>query len=337
MLAAMASVALASCVKNEPVATVEQGDLITFNSPVVAPATKAATGSVKYTDDGFSVYAWYHTAVFANNGTPYMVDVPITSTTTDEATVWSNASYYWPKNGYLTFFAYSPTVLPDGSSVAATGTSVAVTYKVPAAADSQVDLLYSDWAKDQTKDKYVTQSGLGDWTGVDIAFHHALSAVNFSFKTTANANGKFKVKTVTLTGANDSGVLTCNSSAVKGEWGSLNGTSSSYSVAADLSESALSTEAVPGDAELKLLPQTLGNDVKVTISYFILNPSEADEWIEQSMTVQLNEITEGWEMGTRYTYTLVFDVDVIQFAPVVVEDWATGAIPETEVPLAPAA
>ena len=80
MFAAMASVAFASCVKNEPAFSVAEEDAIVFNSPVMGVPTKGVemTGTT-YTGKGFTVYGWYHTGAFQSitTATAYMKGVAV--------------------------------------------------------------------------------------------------------------------------------------------------------------------------------------------------------------------------------------------------------------------
>ena len=300
MFAAMASVALASCVKNEPVVTPEQGEAIAFDAPVVAPATKAGD-PIEYTGN-FVAYAWYHNA---STVAKYMPGV-----TVNKADDYKVADYYWPKNGELTFFAYSPAAPAVSTALSVsemtTTEQMALTYTVQDELAKQDDLLYSSWNGPITKQE------------VAIAFHHALSAIQFTIAPKdAAAASKFKVKSITLNNAKTTNVLTCSPNSTAWATENLSG-DGTYAILAD--NTSVLAENTPIQAMYKVLPQTLDGTVTLDIQYDLLNPGDAS-WLPQTESLVLNTVSEEWEMGVKYTYTLTFSVDAIEFAPVIAEDW----------------
>lgn len=117
---AAAAVALAACAKNEviPVNSGENQE-ITFN---VAPKTKAGPNpktEAFSTNNVFASWAYYlpntEGTSWDKNRTDAKIyigkegDAGVTISHDDVNNVWKNSgvSYYWPKDGKLTFFAYS--------------------------------------------------------------------------------------------------------------------------------------------------------------------------------------------------------------------------------------
>lgn len=328
MFAAMASVVLASCVKNEPVATVEQGDLITFNSPVVAPATKATTiaNAVAFpTGETFMAYAYYGAADAPYAGSTETVYIS-NKEFSDKGDYWGGEtqSYYWPKNGDLTFCAYAPTsALSNGLAVDTENTNageLTLTYAVPADIANQKDVLYSDWVCDKVSTNQAGTNAFSE-TGIDLPFHHALSAVKFAMKAgSAAAETNLKIQGITLSGLKANGSLAVPYTNTNVEW-TLSGDNASYVVlpeAANASASTVldaeTTTNINATNQFMLLPQNVAS-AKLTVKYFI---SSDGGWIPQSTDITLSG---SWERGKRYTYTLVFDLDEIKLAPVVKEDW----------------
>ena len=93
-------------------------------------------------------------------------------------------------------------------------------------------------------------------------------------------------------------------------------------------------EAIP----LLLLPQDLPDDACINVLYDVENSSAEGGFEEKSKIIKIKEIVDAhenpltptWEIGTRYTYRLVYTNEVakanrIYFAPTV-EDWADGGI-----------
>lgn len=105
-------------------------------------------------------------------------------------TTWAaGTTYYWP-DGKLTFIAYAPSSVNgtvDGEGVHFPD------YSVADAATDQIDLLYSERAYDkQALDDETAGSEITDenpdftddsYTGVHLAFKHALSSIVFSVRT----------------------------------------------------------------------------------------------------------------------------------------------------------
>lgn len=99
-------------------------------------------------------------------------------------------TYYWPKSGSLTFFAYSPFAYAEGGDLAVTAiTSPAndgiqiVDYDVDA--HQATDFMVADIAKDKTAN--VVKPGSSLYTGVPIVFRHKLSQiVGINFQTVIN-------------------------------------------------------------------------------------------------------------------------------------------------------
>ena len=146
-LAALAGVALVSCTKNEVTPSDNQNE-ITFAAPVVGTQLKAVPGEL--TDaaypvaEKFNVYAVWHAGDFAGweDGSLYMDDVM--TQYDDTFNGWRPIDrHYWPKNGKMTFAAYSPSdVNATDHSYGAAGLSL-TDFQVESASADHVDVLYS--------------------------------------------------------------------------------------------------------------------------------------------------------------------------------------------------
>ena len=74
-----------------------------------------------------------------------------------------------------------------------------------------------------------------------------------------------------------------------------------------------------------LLPQALADVAVLNVTYYLLKPGAdpdvASSWLQQTMPLKLNESTVTiWSKGTKYSYDLQFDLDLIEFAPTA-EQW----------------
>lgn len=214
IFAAAASVALASCVKNEgPVAPAEDLQEISIAAPVLSPNVKSASEFCNDfpTDVKIGLWAYYYVngtnseldAEYTNfaAGTIYMGKdqggLPLqyytgtvdgVGSATPTVQTWKHATnkYYWPKNGSLTFTAYAPYNEKNALLANTTDSGVTFTnYVVPTTPSEQEDLLYSERA--YNKKAIDADPGLNEtYEGVSLVFKHALSSVHFKVKAAAD-------------------------------------------------------------------------------------------------------------------------------------------------------
>ena len=331
VFAALASVALVGCTKNVEVANNDLNE-ITFDTPVLAPATKAdeIKGTTFPDTVDFAVFAWYSaTELTGTNvaaGSLYMNDVRVSydstkDDTTTGAGAWKPASvYFWPKNGYLAFDAYSP------SSVTATcdaTTGIAFSDFVASTSyDDQIDLLYStrvinkQSSVEETNDTY---------DGVNIPFNHALSVVRVFVKASTATDAKLiKVKSVKFKNIKNQGDF--SQAAWTPEGADVNLV---IGEAADTTSStAISTAEEQYGNNHIVLPQVFtGDSAVLEIRYYILSQGDVKP-LEQVATLNLasqsavgaENHTGSWLMGKRYNYHITFGLNEIYFAPSIT-DW----------------
>ena len=331
VFAALASVALVGCTKNVEVANNDLNE-ITFETPVLAPATKAdeIPGTTFPKNVDFAVFAWYNATELSGTdvaaGSLYMKDVTVNydstkDDTTDGAGAWKPASvYFWPKNGYLAFDAYSP------SSVTATcdaTTGIAFSdFVAPISYDDQIDLLYStrvinkQSSVEETNDTY---------DGVNIPFNHALSVVRVFVKaSTATDANLIKVKSVKFMNIKNQGDFS------QAKW-TPEGTDVNLVIgeaANATSSTAISTaEEQYGNNHIVLPQKFTGNSAVLEIRYYILGQGDVEP-LEQVATLNLasqsavgaENHTGSWLMGKRYNYHITFGLNEIYFAPSIT-DW----------------
>lgn len=342
--AAMAGVALVSCVKNEPVEVAKQAE-ITFASPVVGLNTKAAeeVWNNYPTDHDFRVYARHYDPTYTtwNAGFNYMDGVVVKHA---NGTWAPETPYYWP-NGTLTFIAYAP------SSVAATVDAAGVNfadYTIPTDATEQQDLLFSERAYNKTAsnkahvDEVVGEGTTGatedvvndPYKGVHIAFKHALSSIVFSARTKydyADNGTTITLKEISISkigskGDFTEGITDGNNALSKASWGTPEDVAT-YSVTADqaltttaywtafgLTQAAVPTAVKDGhrNTDFILLPQTLsvekGEEAMLTVNYTIKHKDQAEALSQTASVVLSHDNVKVWEMGKRYIYNIIIDL-----------------------------
>ena len=363
-IAALAVVAMASCTKNELKVPSTGSDAVISFQPVVANATKAgyitnsSIAPVGSTSDfKFTVYAWYTdnakmtASTTTATATKYMDAVEVSyqsrhNDSTDGQGGWSPATkYYWPKNGYLSFDAYAPsTASTDGtfSSVVETGLQIA-NYTVKGIED-QYDLLYST----RTLNKTTSTGGANNtYDGVDIAFNHALSAIEVTAKTDNDYSGAIKLKTITILNAYNKGNFS---------QGMTNATTKGTAAwTPDVNSEEVSYVLFNGNQELDtnpntpviknaiLLPQVFNhtqssNKVSIRVAYTIKHgAAELAQYYIVDLSTTSGHVgsdpsapLSAWQIGKRYTYNFIFSLDEVYFAPSV-ENWTDVTVDNINV------
>ena len=352
-IAAIASAALVGCTKNELAPSVTEQQEISFANPVMSPATKVAEVANDYsTSLHFGVWAHFYDqttdlskyTTFAG-GEVYMNNVEVEYV--DGVKGWKNATtpYFWPKNGSLTFIAYSPYGA-TGAGVDANG--IKFTNYVVGDASDQDDLLFSERAYDK---KAVDQptSAADPYAGVQLNFKHALSSIMFKVKAAGNYPGHtLKVIKVEILnayskgtfsqGLGDNGTAVTADPATNPGW---SGQSSERTYVAYDNTTGIelhptnvkflhsgSIAATDNTTDLILLPQPLKHtgtsEVVVKVTYTLQNDDMSSP-IKQVGEIKLATGNAGgyfagiesWQRGKRYIYTISVGLDEIYFDPIV--------------------
>lgn len=352
ILAAIAITALASCTKDEPAQQDEQK--ITFATPVVGSLTRADNyvageiGTNYDKSEKFTVYGWYCTenSFDPNKCQMYMNGISTHHDATinvdsDEGTqgAWvPDYIYYWPKNGKLTFSAFSPSYASNHVEGLAFDAKTGFTFKEFTTQDdvtTHYDLLYSSRA-------YNKSTSLGEintmYDGVDIQFHHALSSIVVNVKADkayptgtiavneiwfenvyCTADFKENLKTGTET--------TSSQTAEWSNWSNEKTVTIGNTAITDLRDG---TPVKFGSA--LLIPQaynhTTDKEVTLKVKYTIKNGDNttieqiAEFKLYTNSASYLGSVNGGtattilnWAKGYRYTYNIAIGLDQIYFAP----------------------
>lgn len=374
LLAASAMAILAGCTRTEIRSIADEPQQITFRTVVGQQSTKALISDAKYpVTETFGSFAFFNKQeeTFPTGASLYMPNSEVKDTTNaNSGKVWTtDIPYYWPKQGSLTFFSYSPfnklnalTTCDATDGIKITGWDVN--------ANQDVDVMVADVKKNLTK-----ANGNGtndDYTGVATVFRHKLSQiVGFKFKTAndyagrrvetaAKAGDKYfyfnkiainKVKykgtyksTIDVDGAN------------LGSWAPETDTKDYvwYESTTGTSFNATATAApTPTSGYILVLPQGFRDpgagsgsnveniEIKYTIRTYVKPYSgHADDYAEEEVHVYAplysihNATTAGdtkWHMNKKITYSFTVDLDddQIYWAPSV-EDWENGTV--TDIP-----
>lgn len=317
-LAALATIALASCTQNESI--VERQEIGFSPLQYKAVNSKAIIEGNKYPSDlAFGLYAYHSDGtdnkVYINNA--------ICSYDATAKTFVSNPVAYWPLSGTLGMVAWSP------QTIAATYTLDGKNLSIPFAAAGReanpVDLMYSTPLTGLTKDSHnsVNYTGVdGGGAGVGITFNHALSQIVVTAKVADEYTGAtFKINSISLQGMNDNATLTVTENA---SWGTASSNATSFAIFSGTSD-ALTTGAASVGTPVLVIPQTLAADKqKLVVSYSMTyNNVTTSTSKDVYLTSGTNETLSALAMGKKYTLNLTLYADRILYSPSV-EDWSTG-------------
>lgn len=354
MMAVAAGAMLTGCVKNETAnGGAVSGSKISFEAPAVTGITRTALvpgEMVNPYDQGehFSVYALYFADGTYTNfdaGTLYMDNVETAYNAGgqywDSESVPGGQAYYWPKKGSLTFAAYSPSGAANDCTVAWGAAGFTFTdFTVQDDPADHYDLMFSERSYDR-----VQSTGGTTYNGVDINFKHALSSVVFKLKLAEVYDGHtITVTSIKLQNAYTKGdfnqQLEDTNNAPTTEAAAWMGQNTEYAdgyeaVTAAAGEVVGSTDATPltNPNPIIVLPQQLTHDpnhVQIAVAYTIHNGTAEVNYNETIDITDVKYNLTEFEIGKRYTFTLIFGLDKITFSPEVAE-WEDVNVPNIEL------
>lgn len=320
--------ALAACSKNEVVPAVS-GENVEI-SYKVAPRTKADPQAFD-TDNVFASWAYYLPSGKNWSANQAEAKIYIGKDGEEGATisygnsVWKDqtTSYYWPKEGKLTFFAYS---LNSKSLTNKFGTDTHFTclnhesqYGIHGSLNLDIhpntDFLVADIASDKTANEEVYK-----FNGVPTLFKHKLSRVKFAVKKKADyANTTITLNSITFKNLvygmtytqfmNDAAKGIINDYIFPG----TDRSNQEYTKTDFKVSSSTAFDPVPDANEVRYIyiPQdfsanTAANiEVKYTVKF---KDGISETYIK---TLNVKDIFTQWEVGKRYTFNLIFSLDEI--------------------------
>lgn len=312
--------ALAACTKTS--VSYEQPGEIALAPVTRANMTKAAiTGTTFPTTNDMGVYAFYNAGKlkdtqkgdFLAGSAAYLKDVKFVNRA-GSGNWGGETSYYWPKTGSLVFAAYSPSVAKlayDEQNDAFSATN----YVQSADLSSTVDLLWSPMTA-KSHDKTTA--------AVPMVFYHTMSWVTVqAVAANSDSDSQFKIKSVELNDIVNKGsfktagaTITWTRSTLETDKQTLTVFSDNKYKTVELPTTEKPVQALENNAKgTVVIPQTLNNDVTLTVVFSQLMPTGA--WsADQTLTFKLNECKTGdpavalneWENGMHYIYTLNFNI-----------------------------
>ena len=339
----VAAATLAGCSKNE-VATVESAPQeITFQTVETKSASSFAT------DKKFYSYAFFLEKGFNWADHNSSAEAYISSSLIEyvaEKTAWKNTAttYYWPKEGTLTFFAwtdYTASPAVAGCTIACNKNDGIKTTGYSVTSNKNKDLMVADIAADQ-KENTTQYDG---WAkGVPTIFKHVLSKLVFTVRTDEDEShnvypdGMFKLQSIKLKNVSTKGDYTQGSlpTASTAPWsnqGTLADLSTYSGSEVTVTKTAQTLTPSPDDYFI-VLPQTFaaGTSSEIEVVYTITTNYTGTAVTEYvTATKSLDMIyTASWENGKEYTLKIILGLNEILWDPDVT-DWATGTTGELNI------
>lgn len=328
---AAACAALASCVKNE----------VKVNSPdkeITFQTVSTKAGAAFNTDHKFYSYAYFlekdnkWDKEFAT-AKPYINNALIAYEhgAGEGKGFWApaapNTYYYWPKQGSLTFFAWTdntadPKVVGTGAGVScAPDTGIKIeNYSVKD--NPNKDILVAEIAKDGKSNTSAT----GAWEqGVPTVFHHVLSNLAFTIKTDGNysAGATYSLKSIKLKNINTKGDYAQGSpaaTAAENVW-TKHGDVKDMPVFTSAGQTVSDAVVNLTQTDFIVLPQKFtGATPEIEIVYTITTKYTGTDFVETvTETKPLKDIyTDGWVSGKKYTLNIKLSLNEIYWDPSVV-------------------
>ena len=333
LIAAAACAALAACSKNE-VAPVDVDQEITYQTIETKAASKMELGK--------KFYSW---AFFLPQSQTWVANSPDAQEYIHQSLIeyvsgsnaWKNASatYFWPKQGKLTFFAVSDNTsagctIADGDAyLNCTKTDGVAIGNFSVTNNMNKDLLVAKISADQTEN--TTHTGLWE-KGVPTVFYHILSAIEVKAQTTADyysSGAEIKIQNiefddVIVKGSYKQGISTSNT-PLDGTW-TLSDLKSNLTITNVESAALTTTPASLAQTYSILMPQKFETEeAKAKIVYTIKTNYTGTPVIETvtetiSLKTLFNNTESMWKPGRKYVLTIKIGLNEILWDPSV-EPW----------------
>lgn len=355
LLCALAVLAFTACEQHEVFSQAEQA--LCFEAPVLTPVVKSngmAIQGTSFEGKDFAVSALYTTEDFsqtdwnATDETWYFSELTAGETVLNSKMTWmTSPATYWPKSGYLHFQAFYPTTVTHNATIDLNGIRFhgdTETDPYELALDgSQVDLLYSHRAADQTHAHCVDAAGLH---GVQLTLNHALSSLRFQAATTGlvDSTTQIAIFGIALCNVYHQGFFAQNLTPAihqnLGTWTPYGPRENYNNVIGSLTRYSAPTASTPivlptndqvdisAAAQVKdllIMPQSLVESGAFLVIGYMIQQGD-NPGLEQMAYVYLDRDSNpdgspcinlgAFEIGKQYTFTFTFAMDQIHFAPV---------------------
>ena len=363
ILMMVAGAVVSGCAKTDVVSVEGVSGDIVFEAPVPRVHTKAALVKDLYPENSaFCVFADQHWDRFADTDadgfTPYMrgsedggegVEVKHSTASLNVAgndmdSYWRpDRSYMWPKEGYLTFAAYSPSHVREQVQISYTpeyGVEME-DYTVDTDPGKHYDLMFSSRTIDQRKEDMVIDTP-GPYDGVQVVFEHVLSAIAFNVQAHNAEYAEWGYDVIPTKLSLHNVYSTADFRQFAGYESNDVDKAGMWTGLEDLKEYIVYSTDNPSlqsrEADLILLPQPLSGEgrepVKMELCFEMSHPDMGGKKISHSIIFDLSQgkmadatAVDCWEPGKRYIYTVTIGLNTIEFSPEVYA-WEDHQVPD---------
>lgn len=338
LLAASAMAILAGCTRTEIRSIADEPQQITFRTI----ETKGAEDFLN--TNKFYSYAWFLPSSnnWATNYADAQAYIP-GALIAFKNNAWKaeGATYYWPKQGSLTFFAWTDNTDNPTQTLAGCAKDKGITFTAYSAFDNQnKDLLVADIAKDMDgKNNLTTHQG---WKpGVPTVFHHVLSNLAFTIKTDGDysAGATYSLQSIKLKNISTKGDYAQGSPAATADADVWTGHAAPNAVpvftAGTAGQSITSelTNLTPSADDFSIvLPQKFTDATPVIEIVYTITTNYTGTAVVETVTETkpLKDIyTDGWVSGKKYTLNIKLSLNEILWDPSV-EAWETGNVTDIQ-------
>lgn len=276
----------AACTKS----TIDLNDRSISFAPVASKTTKAIIDGASYpTSESFKVSA------YLNGSDPYFQNQ--SASYSSSLNLWETEQpQYWPLEGSLSFYAYSPASA-SGISLTRDGFN-ATGYTIQTPAQMTTDLCYAS----------VTVADCADHPlSVPLQFSHALSQVVFRVKAAAFYGTAQRSVAISMTSLSLSGIYSVGDFA-DGAWENQE-SEYSYTLSDSTTELTYDQSNNPETTVVcsyLFLPQELGPNAAFTVGYAITQTVSGTDYSLENppASYPLSGTVTRWEPGKKYIYTL---------------------------------
>ena len=248
-------------------------------------------------------------------------------------------TYYWPKQGSLTFFAWTDNTATPTGTYAGCAKDKGITFTAYSAFDNKnKDLLVANIAKDMDGKNNLT-AHQGWEPGVPTVFHHVLSNLAFKIKTNDSyAGATYSLKSITLKNISTKGNYAQGSptaTVAENVWTGHVDVKAMPVFTSAAGQPVSSTAALlsPSADDFSIvLPQKFADATpEIEIVYTITTNYTGTAVVETvTETKPLKDIyTEGWVSGKKYTLNIKLSLNEILWDPSV-EGWEDGAVTDIQ-------
>ena len=290
LLAVTAALAITGCSQNEEFDYPSQKAEINFSTAAVTRATAMITDNFKQ----FKVYGYAHTGGFTTETESKTLVEGIFNKSEDKK--WSEKDsnkFYWPSEGNVTFFGYSP--------VAETGT----TYTAPESSKGYPTIVYTVNDDIASQSDFLVADKTGNGTtnvdGISLGFKHALTQIAFKLKG-SDSNVNYTVTKLVLKGINNVGTYKWGTNTWESTTGTKDYTIDMVSSAATfVGDGADAVELTGNDKVLMLIPQA-PNSAKIEVTYTATD--KTTNIVYNNAPKEVNVPTDQWEVSQRIVFTI---------------------------------